>query len=102
MTLLPITVVAEMQVVVPPTAALPEMRLIDETVDPLALESVFQAPGRNEPCHCGSGDKYKRCCQSHDQEAWRFVVQKTRQAEAACAMLRGIPSSYPLFDPEPE
>lgn len=19
-------------------------------------------PGRNEPCHCGSGKKYKKCC----------------------------------------
>lgn len=19
-------------------------------------------PGRNEPCHCGSGRKYKKCC----------------------------------------
>lgn len=21
-----------------------------------------QAPGRNEPCPCGSGKKYKKCC----------------------------------------
>src|SRR3989338_1527087 len=20
-------------------------------------------PGRNDPCHCGSGKKYKKCCQ---------------------------------------
>ena len=24
--------------------------------------------GRNEPCHCGSGKKYKRCCAADDQE----------------------------------
>ena len=24
--------------------------------------------GRNEPCPCGSGKKYKRCCQTRDQE----------------------------------
>ncbi len=23
-------------------------------------------PGRNEPCHCGSGRKYKRCCLEKD------------------------------------
>ena len=23
--------------------------------------------GRNDPCHCGSGKKYKRCCQAKDQ-----------------------------------
>ena len=22
--------------------------------------------GRNEPCHCGSGKKYKRCCLSSE------------------------------------
>jgi hypothetical protein len=27
--------------------------------------------GRNEPCHCGSGKKYKRCCYEKDQEILR-------------------------------
>jgi hypothetical protein len=27
--------------------------------------------GRNEPCHCGSGQKYKRCCQEKDETAER-------------------------------
>jgi len=22
-----------------------------------------KTPARNEPCHCGSGKKYKKCCQ---------------------------------------
>lgn len=25
--------------------------------------------GRNEPCHCGSGKKYKRCCAAADEAA---------------------------------
>ena len=25
--------------------------------------------GRNEPCHCGSGKKYKKCCLSKDKES---------------------------------
>ncbi|MBT4087249.1 MAG: hypothetical protein HOE30_02025 [Deltaproteobacteria bacterium] len=25
-------------------------------------------PGRNEPCHCGSGKKYKNCCLKKDQD----------------------------------
>lgn len=25
--------------------------------------------GRNDPCHCGSGKKYKRCCQEKDEAA---------------------------------
>jgi tetratricopeptide (TPR) repeat protein len=27
--------------------------------------------GRNDPCHCGSGQKYKRCCQDKDEAAER-------------------------------
>jgi tetratricopeptide (TPR) repeat protein len=34
--------------------------------------------GRNEPCPCGSGKKYKRCCWAKDQET---RVEATRQAE---------------------
>ena len=26
-------------------------------------------PGRNEPCHCGSHRKYKRCCRERDERA---------------------------------
>lgn len=92
----------ELQVVVPPAPSLPAMRVVDETIDPFALESVFPPTGRNDPCHCGSGEKYKRCHQPVDQEAWRFVALRTRQAAAACALLRTIPSHHPLFDPEPE
>jgi tetratricopeptide (TPR) repeat protein len=29
--------------------------------------------GRNDPCHCGSGQKYKRCCQEKDEAAERAV-----------------------------
>jgi len=28
-------------------------------------------PGRNDPCHCGSHRKYKRCCQDRDERAAR-------------------------------
>ena len=29
---------------------------------------VVKRPGRNDPCHCGSGKKYKNCCMKKDQE----------------------------------
>ena len=29
----------------------------------------MENPGRNEPCHCGSGKKYKKCCLQNDVEA---------------------------------
>ena len=32
---------------------------LDEPVRPIITE---KAPGRNDPCPCGSGKKYKRCC----------------------------------------
>ena len=28
-------------------------------------------PGRNDPCHCGSGKKYKKCCLQKDEEGFR-------------------------------
>ena len=33
-------------------------------------------PGRNEPCHCGSGQKYKRCCLAKDEAAARDAREK--------------------------
>lgn len=31
--------------------------------------AVRKKVGRNDPCHCGSGKKYKKCCASKDQMA---------------------------------
>ena len=30
--------------------------------------------GRNAPCHCGSGKKYKQCCLRKDEEAARTAL----------------------------
>lgn len=40
-----------------------EQELIENTpkVDPIQADA---APGRNDPCPCGSGRKYKKCCGS--------------------------------------
>jgi|GEM_PF-1493933 len=38
--------------------------------------------GRNDPCPCGSGRKYKRCCLEKDEAAAREARAKTA-AEAA-------------------
>jgi hypothetical protein len=32
--------------------------------------------GRNDPCHCGSGKKYKQCCLGKDEEAARTARAK--------------------------
>lgn len=39
------------------------------------------APGRNDPCHCGSGKKYKHCCLAKDEEEARQARAKA-EAEA--------------------
>ena len=36
--------------------------------------------GRNEPCPCGSGNKYKRCCLNKDQALERESLATARQA----------------------
>ena len=42
-----------------------EEELIENTekVEPIKAE---QAPRRNDPCPCGSGKKYKKCCGAKD------------------------------------
>lgn len=37
---------------------------------------------RNEPCHCGSGKKYKKCCLADDEKAHR-EARAQREAEAS-------------------
>ena len=45
--------------------------------------ALFQSNtlGRNEPCHCGSGKKYKQCCLDKDEAAERAA--RTKAAEKA-------------------
>jgi len=42
-------------------------------------------PGRNDPCPCGSGLKYKKCCAQKDAaaESARLAVNKVRLEEQA-------------------
>jgi hypothetical protein len=58
--------------------------------------------GRNDPCHCGSGQKYKRCCLEKDQAAQSTVlaaqaaVAAAKQAEFKAEMARAA------FEQEPD
>ena len=38
---------------------------------PTRMAKPAPKPGRNNPCHCGSGNKYKKCCLAKDQAAER-------------------------------
>jgi len=40
-------------------------------------------PGRNDPCPCGSGQKYKRCCLAKDQEGESAALKAAAEARAA-------------------
>jgi SEC-C motif len=42
--------------------------------------------GRNDPCPCGSGKKYKQCCLAKDEEAHR-AERETHNAELAAQVL---------------
>jgi methionyl aminopeptidase len=43
--------------------------------------------GRNDPCFCGSGKKYKRCHLPVKEPQWRVIDKMMKQAEAMAAML---------------
>jgi hypothetical protein len=40
--------------------------------------------GRNDPCHCGSTKKYKKCCEAKDQsKQHKELEKKWKEAEKA-------------------
>jgi hypothetical protein len=39
-------------------------------------KSTVVRPGRNEPCRCGSGRKYKQCCLDKDEAKARAAYAK--------------------------
>jgi hypothetical protein len=39
-------------------------------------DHVTKTPGRNDPCPCGSGRKYKQCCLAKDEAASREARAK--------------------------
>jgi tetratricopeptide (TPR) repeat protein len=42
--------------------------------------------GRNEPCPCGSGKKYKRCCLANDEQAERAAYTAAAAAAQAASL----------------
>ena len=59
--------------------------------------------GRNEPCHCGSGQKYKRCCQEKDEAAERAARAAIEAAKPPKpARPAGIDLFKDMFDEEPD
>lgn len=59
------------------------------------LPRVLPEPGRNDPCPCGSGRKYKRCCAAVEDlpkpepdEVWLIAVEHFSEAQLAQAIAR--------------
>jgi SEC-C motif domain protein len=38
-----------------------------KAINDSALSQTKRKQGRNDPCHCGSGQKYKKCCYSAEK-----------------------------------
>jgi tetratricopeptide (TPR) repeat protein len=52
----------------------------------LTVPTSMAKPGRNDPCHCGSGNKYKKCCLAKDEAAERDLVKaQARRDQPAVA-----------------
>ena len=68
--------------------------------------TAMAKPGRNDPCPCGSGKKYKRCCLAKDEEAERAIApvptprhKSPTHAEIAESLAAAY---YGVDDPEDE
>jgi hypothetical protein len=59
--------------------------------------------GRNDPCHCGSGRKYKHCCLDKDEAAAR-AARARAEAEAPAAAVSDEPAeaTAPPRPPKPQ
>jgi uncharacterized protein len=54
-----------------------------EVMRVLALEDAFARAGRNEPCPCGSGLKFKRCHGRKDRKANKEKMGQVTHVDSA-------------------
>lgn len=59
-------------------------------------------PGRNDPCPCGSGQKYKRCCLEKDQRAQSAALADTATAQANATRALAALLREHVIDDEPD
>lgn len=58
--------------------------------------------GRNDPCRCGSGKKYKKCCMQKDQEAEQAARLAASPQPVAATQKPNLPSPTPPALPPPD
>ncbi len=59
----------------------------------LFASKAVPALGRNEPCHCGSGRKYKKCCLEKDAGRLRAEREAGPMATGSSLSPRGAGSA---------
>lgn len=59
-------------------------------------------PGRNEPCSCGSGKKYKQCCLAKDEAADRAKRAEAEKAAPVEAPAEGDAEAAQRVAPRPK
>ena len=70
---------------------------------PRAVVECMTKPGRNDPCPCGSGKKYKKCCMARD-EAARGEATRTEASSAESyldgklTLMESLGMPYPATD----
>ncbi len=64
-------------------------------MDPTANTTTAHHLGRNEPCHCGSGRKYKHCCLDKDEAAARAASAEAAQTTPAANAENAAPVRPP-------
>lgn len=50
--------------------------------------------GRNDPCHCGSGKKYKRCCLEKDEADDSSTREAARAAAVAASPMQAMGTAF--------
>jgi hypothetical protein len=59
-------------------------------------------PGRNEPCYCGSGHKYKQCCLEKDEKKASAARAKAAAAVEVPEAPAEAATAKPKRAPKPE
>lgn len=57
--------------------------------------------GRNDPCHCGSGKKYKSCCMQKDQDKERAGTTPLGKRKFTAKVLSGPAAAEPQEQQKP-
>jgi tetratricopeptide (TPR) repeat protein len=73
----------------------------------LKVKTTMAKPGRNDPCPCGSGKKYKRCCLAKDEETERALAAaapppRRQIGNVAAEIADRLAAAYDLDDAEDE